>query len=119
MMRFPMIQAIYRKEMLDMFRDRRTMISMLVVPVVVLPLVFSLMMRFTSRMEANAEVEAQSLGIAARVTTPSVREALEKSGFPLKEKDDLRAAVEKKEVAAAVEERAGLIEIFVDNSNPT
>ncbi len=33
----PCIQAIYRKEMLDLLRDRRTMISMVVVPVVVFP----------------------------------------------------------------------------------
>ena len=118
-MRFPMIQAIYRKEMLDMFRDRRTMISMLVIPVLVLPLAFSLMVRFTTRVEENAANEARTLGIAARVTTPSVREALVNTGLPLKEKDDLRSAVEKKEVSAAVDEREGLIEIYVDNSNPT
>ena len=118
-MRFPMIQAIYQKEMLDMFRDRRTMISMLVVPIVVLPLVFALMVRFTSRVEENAETEARTLGIAARVTTPSVREALEKAGYPIREKESLRTAVEKKEVSAAVEERKGVIEIYVDSSNPT
>jgi len=118
-MRFPIIQAIYRKELLDMFRDRRTMISMLVVPLVVFPLVISVMMRFASRMEENAETEARTLGIAAHVTTPSVREAIEKAGLPLKDKDDLRSAVEKKEVAAAVTETPGLIEILVDNSNPT
>ena len=36
-MRLPIIQTIFRKEMLDMFRDRRTMISMLVVPLLVYP----------------------------------------------------------------------------------
>src|SRR5579883_433274 len=118
-MRFPLIRAIYRKELLDMFRDRRTMISMLVVPLLVFPLVISVMMRFASRVEDSAEAEAKNLGIAARGTTPSVREALEKLGVPVKEKDDLRAAVEKKEVVAAVEERGQLIEIFVDSSNPT
>jgi sodium transport system permease protein len=118
-MRFPMIQAIYKKEMLDIFRDRRTLISMLVVPLVVFPLVISLMVRFTSKMQADAEVEARTLGIAARVQTSSVREALEKTGLPIKEKDDLRAAVEKKEVSAAVQEADGKIEIFVDGSNPT
>ncbi len=118
-MRFPMIQAIYRKEMLDMFRDRRTMISMLVVPLIVFPLVISVMMRFASKLEQDAETEARTIGIAVRVTTPSVREAIEKSGYPIKEKDDLRSAIEKKEVAAAVEETPEKIEIFVDSSNPT
>jgi sodium transport system permease protein len=118
-MRFPIIQAIYHKEILDMFRDRRTMISMLVIPLLVFPLVVTLMMRFASRMEENAEADARKLGIAVQVTTPSVREALEKIGFPLKENADLRGAVEKKEAAAGVEERGGEIEILADNSNPT
>jgi sodium transport system permease protein len=114
-----MIKTIYRKEMLDMLRDRRTMISMVAVPLVVFPLVISVMLRFSSRLEQNAETEARSMGIAARVTTPSVREALEKTGLAIKEKDDLRAAVEKKESAASVEEKSGVIEIYVDSSNPT
>jgi sodium transport system permease protein len=118
-MRFSMITTIYRKEMLDMLRDRRTMISMVVVPLVVFPLVISVMLRFSSRLEQNAETEARSMGIAARVTTPSVREALEKTGLAVKDKEDLRAAVEKKEVAASVEEKPGVIEIYVDSSNPT
>ena len=40
-MRFSIIQAIYHKEMLDMLRDRRTMISMVVVPLVVFPLLIA------------------------------------------------------------------------------
>ena len=54
-MRFPMIQAIYQKELLDLVRDRRTLISMVVVPVVVLPLIFSLTTRITGKMQQNAE----------------------------------------------------------------
>ncbi len=118
-MRFSIIRTIYRKEMLDMFRDRRTMISMLVVPLLVFPLVISAMTRVMSKMQENAETDARTMGMAVRVATPAIREALEKSGFPIKDKDDLRAAVEKKETAVAVEERGEVIEIFVDNSNPT
>src|SRR5262249_58906155 len=69
-----------------------------------------------------AEAEARTMGIAARVTTPSVREALEKIGLPVKERADLRSAVEKKETAAAVEEVPStppLLQIYVDGSNPT
>ena len=121
-MRFSMIQAIYQKELLDLVRDRRTLISMVVVPVVVLPLIFQLATRVTSRMEQNAEQEAKTMGIAARVSTPSIREALEKTGLQMSEKDDLKAAVENKTSAAAVEEIPGTppqIVIYVDSSNPT
>lgn len=121
-MRFPILQAIYRKEMLDLLRDRRTLISMVVVPLVVFPLLFRVAIELTSRLEAQSEAEAKSLGIAVRVTTPSLLGALEKIGYPLFERDDLRSAVEKKSVAAAVEEIPGnppQIQIFVDSSNPT
>jgi sodium transport system permease protein len=121
-MRLPMIQAIYQKELLDLVRDRRTLISMVVVPVVILPLIFNLATRFAGRMEQNAEQEAKTMGIAVRVSTPSIREALEKTGLQLSEKDDLKAAVESKTSAAAVEELPGTppqIEIYVDSSNPT
>ena len=116
-----MIKAIYQKELLDLVRDRRTLISMVVIPVIVLPLIFSLATRVSSRMEQNAEQEAKTMGIAARVSTPSIREALEKTGLQVSEKDDLKAAVENKTSAAAVEEIPGTpprIGIYVDSSNP-
>jgi sodium transport system permease protein len=121
-MRLPLIQAIYQKEMLDLVRDRRTLISMIIVPVLVIPLILNVTTRLTSRMEQNAEAEAKTMGIAARVTTPSIREALDKTGFQVSEKDDLKAAVESKTSAAAVEEMPGTppeIRIYVDGSNPT
>jgi sodium transport system permease protein len=62
------------------------------------------------------------MGIATRVSTPSIREALEKTGLQMTEKDDLKAAVESKTSAAAVEEMPGTppqIQIYVDSSNPT
>ncbi len=121
-MRFNVIQAIYRKEMLDLLRDRRTLISMLVVPLVVFPLIMQVALRLTSRIEERSEIEAKTLGIAAHVSTPAVRDALAKIGLPIIDRDDLPSSVEKKAVAAAVEEIPGTptqMHIYVDGSNPT
>jgi sodium transport system permease protein len=121
-MRFSIIEAIYQKEVLDLLRDRRTMISMVVVPVIVFPLIMQVMLRVTSRIEERSEEEAKTLGIAARVSTPALRDALFKLGIPVVERDDLPSSVEKKSVAAAVEEIPGTpaqIRIYVDSSNPT
>jgi len=121
-MRFSIIQAIYRKEVLDLLRDRRTLISMLVVPLVVFPLIMQVALRLTSRIEERSQEEAKTLGIAAHVSTPEVREALVKMGIPIVDRDDLPSSVEKKSVAAAVEEIPGTptqIRIYVDSSNPT
>jgi sodium transport system permease protein len=121
-MRFSIIQAIYRKEMTDLLRDRRTLISMLVVPLVVFPLIMQVALRLTSRIEERSEEEMKTLGVAARVTNPEVRAALAKMGIPILERDDLPGSVEKKSVAAAVEEIPGppmQIHIYMDASNPT
>jgi sodium transport system permease protein len=121
-MRFPLIKAIYLREMLDMFRDRRTMISMVAVPVLVFPLLFKVMTKVTGDIEKNAAAEAKTLGIVVHAQTPGVKEALEKLGLPIGEKDDVRSAIEKKEIAAALEEVSGTppqLRIYVDSSNPT
>jgi len=121
-MRFPILQAIFRREMLDMFRDRRTMISMVAVPLLVIPLMLTVMTKVISRVEKKAEEEAKTLAIAVHVTTPSVRAAIEKLGLKLNERDDFKAAIEKKELGAAVQETSGTppqLLIFVDRSNPT
>jgi sodium transport system permease protein len=121
-MRFPLIQAIYLREMLDMFRDRRTMISMVAVPVLVFPLLFRIMTKVTGDIEKNAMAEARTLGIVVHAQMPGVQAALVKLGMPVVEKDDVRSAIEKKEIAAAVEEVPGAppqLRIYVDSSNPT
>ena len=120
-MRLPILKTIYQKEMLDMLRDRRTMISMVVVPLVVFPAVIAITTRVASKVEQDAAQEAKTMGIAIRVHTPGMREALEKTGYRIRDEDDLKGAVEKKEIAAAVEELAGAtpdLEIYVDSSNP-
>jgi sodium transport system permease protein len=121
-MRFSIIEGIYRKEVLDLLRDRRTMISMVVVPVIVFPLIMQVMLRVTARMEERSEEELKTLGIAVRGVAPDVHEALSRMGVPMVERDDLSSEVEKKSVAAAVEEVPGTpeqIRIYVDASNPT
>ena len=96
--------AVYQKELLEIFRDKRTMISMVVVPLVAIPLMFNLINRFMSSREKEAEGESMTVGVLGADKIPTVVEALKAAGFQPVVKDDLRAAVEKKDVAAAVEE---------------
>jgi sodium transport system permease protein len=121
-MRFSILKAIYHKEMLDMIRDRRTLISMVAVPLIVMPLLLNVGMRVVSRTQQNAENEAKSMAVAIHATNPAIREALEKAQIQIIEKDDLKDAVLKKTAAAAVEEIPGTpveVQIYADNSNPT
>jgi sodium transport system permease protein len=121
-MRLSIVNAIYRKEMLDLVRDRRTLISMVAVPVLVIPLLLNVSTRLMSRIQEKSEEEAKSMAVAVRMTTPALREALEKAQIQIVEKDDLKDAVLTKTAAAGVEEIAGTpveVRIYADNSNPT
>lgn len=123
-MRLSYIIAIYRKEMLDLVRDRRTMISMVIVPLFVFPLIMMIATRVVGSIEEKAEREAKTMSVGVKVTTPVVRQALQAAELRIVDKEDIRSAVEKKAVVAGVEEapRAGKspeMQVFSDNSNPT
>jgi len=91
------------------------------VPLLVFPLLISGMTRLLPKLQQRAEEDLESMGIAARVSNPAVREAVGKLGLKLVETDDLKAAVQKKTVAAAleeVEETPPRFLIYVDESAP-
>jgi len=120
-MNLRMVSTIYGKEMLDMFRDKRSLISMIVVPVIAMPAIFAVVHYFTESLGKKALQESARIGITARVSQPGVRDALKITGFELVPQPDARAAVENKTVAAAVDEEAGAdgsrqILIFVDKT---
>jgi sodium transport system permease protein len=120
-MNLHIVKTIYGKEMLDMFRDRRALISMIVVPVVAMPAIFSVMHYFTENLGKKAQEESARIGISARVAQPSVRDALKNAGFELVPEPDARGAVETKAVAASLDEErspAGedQLVIFVDKT---
>ena len=98
------ILTIYHKEMLELTRDRRTLISMIALPVFAIPVLFMVMFHFVSSREKTAENEALKVAVAANVKTAGLMERLRGAGFELVTPADLRAAVEKKDAAAALEE---------------
>jgi sodium transport system permease protein len=122
-MQLSMIAAVFRKEMTDLLRDRRTLISMVAIPVLVMPLLMIVMTRVMANLQKQAEQEAKSMAVAIRVSTPAAREAIEKIGYRVVEKPDLRVAVQNKEVSAGVEEARvqGLpaFNVYADESNQT
>jgi sodium transport system permease protein len=116
------VKTIFQRELLDLVRDRRALISMVAVPLIVFPLLISLMTRIIPRMQEKSEEEAKSASVAVRLATPSLRQALDQSGLKLVEPEDLKAAVMSKSASAAVEETPGppaAVHIYVDNSNQT
>ena len=54
-MRSKAIKNLYKKEMLDVLRDKKTVLMMLVVPLVLYPLMFILGMQVMSRVSTDME----------------------------------------------------------------
>jgi sodium transport system permease protein len=105
-MRASMAATVCRKELLDTIRDRRTLISMVVVPLVAMPLLFLAMSKFAGMMEKKASDEAGTVAVRNAGRLPGLLNALALANLKTSSKSDLKAAVEKKEVAAAVEPAA-------------
>src|ERR1700736_2482881 len=66
------VRLIARKELLDLLRDRRTIITALVIPLVSFPLLFSVIGYFASPVSNPSQIVIQNLdgtgGLAANVT---------------------------------------------------
>jgi sodium transport system permease protein len=106
-MNFRIVRTIYAKEMLDMLRDRRALISMIVVPIVAIPGIFTVMHYFTENLGKKAQEESARIGASAKINQPAIREALKNAGFDLVPVSNPRTAVESKSVAAALDEDRG------------
>src|SRR5215469_7371360 len=117
------VTTVYRKELLELVRDRRTVISMVVVPIIAMPLLFSVLNHFMSSNEKQADAESTTIAVSGPIAMPGLEAALKKAGFELKNAVDLRAAVSNKDAAAAIEETRSEtgepgIRIYNDDSRP-
>ena len=79
------ILTIYRKELKEVLRDRKTLIFMIVLPTVVLPMLFYFMFKFIGEKEAEARSETIELAIINSEVIPELTELFkaEDSGFSL------------------------------------
>ena len=122
-MRFHILQTIYRKEMLELFRDRRSLISMIALPMLMIPLLMVVGTRVMSAIEAKSKADPKAKMVAVNVRNPSMIAALRNAGFTVFQRKDVRAAVENKDVMSGVEEVQGAasvqLRLLSDNSNPT
>jgi sodium transport system permease protein len=102
-MRPSSIAAIYRKEMLDTIRDPRALISIVLVPLLAMPVIFLVLNRFLSSTGKKADEETATISVQNAGRLPGLLNALAGTRFKLAPSSDLKAAVEKKEIAAGVE----------------
>jgi sodium transport system permease protein len=97
------IKFIYLKEMLDLLRDRRALISMVIVPLVVWPLISTGVSFFFSRSAKRAQEKQFQLALKQDVSLEGIAGVLELAGFQVQRSDDPRRAVENKATDLGVE----------------
>ncbi|MCS6775856.1 MAG: ABC transporter permease, partial [Chthonomonadaceae bacterium] len=68
--RISLAYLIFRKEFLEIFRDRRTLMSVVIGPLVLTPMLFALMGPFIERMRQKAEKEQVRVGVVGSEQAP-------------------------------------------------
>ena len=80
------IIAIFRKELTDVLRDRRTLFFMIVMPVIVMPLIFIGALKFQQYQRKKSEEKILNIAIINETSDTQIREyLLEQKGVELVE----------------------------------
>jgi len=96
---------VYRKELLDIVRDRRTLISMLVVPLFAMPAIIFGMGELTMRMVEKAATDRATVMILGAENAPTVVERLRSNARIeiIEPSDDFKELISSKKLRAAIE----------------
>lgn len=97
------IKIIYKKELLDTIRDRRTIISMIVVPIVLFPLLTVGFSSFTASMVEKSAAEIHKIAVSGREYSPELYAAIDSSKeLEIVAADSLEKAINDKTIRAAL-----------------
>jgi len=110
---------VYRKELRDMLRDKRTIRSMIIIPVVAFPLLFLLMGYAMAHFAGQAEKEIASIMVEGGSDSPKIMKALQNfaSVKIVPYKDDAKQEVSDKTIRALVQIPKGF-DASVANGHP-
>jgi sodium transport system permease protein len=99
------ISIVYRKELIDSLRDRRTLISMIVVPLLLMPLLTIGLGVLSAKMVGEAKEEVPRVMILGGEDSPKVKAELEKleKVLVVPAKPDYAEEISSKQIRAAVE----------------
>jgi sodium transport system permease protein len=97
------IKFIYFKEILDLVRDRRALISIVMVPLVVWPAISTGMSFFFSRSAKRAQQQQFRLALKEDISLAGVAGSLDHAGFRIQRSEDPRHDVENKVTDMGVE----------------
>lgn len=120
-MNFAAISVVYRKELREWLRDRRTLISTVLVPLLAFPLLIVGMIGIVSVMVGKMEKEVPKVMILGGEDSPELRERLHKLDkleiVPYA--DNWKDQISNKEIRAAVEIPKGFQASLAEGTAPT
>ena len=100
------VGTIYRKEMREVLRDRRTLVFMIVFPLLLIPLLLSLVTELVSSAVEKAEAETVRYALYDGERLPGLAEALTQDpGFEAVEgvaREDIKAAIRDERLTMAL-----------------
>lgn len=103
-MNFKKVKIIYFKEMLETLRDRRTLISTILIPIILFPVLMFGMSAVVVTMMRKTEAEATRIAVIGEEHARSFLSILlEGEDFEKTEVEDFKLALKEKEIHAAVE----------------
>ncbi|MDZ4798142.1 MAG: ABC transporter permease [Bryobacteraceae bacterium] len=102
-MNFPTLRVLFRKEMLDLLRDRRTLISLVIAPMLVGPAIMTVMNYYIRRSEQQAKVERYKVGLNEGVRISGLRDALNGAGLEVSDEAAPRQAVVDKKITFGID----------------
>lgn len=124
------IMTVYRKEILEVSRDRKTLLFMMVLPLVLIPLLLQVMVDFVADAEKKAATETLTYAVFGEDQLPGLTDALAGAeGYErvaLDSPDDIEVALEDERIKLALVVPAGvgeseqaIVELHYDNASTT
>jgi sodium transport system permease protein len=96
------ILTIYRKELREALRDRRTLLSMIVIPSLIIPLLTFVVGRVGLRVVSQAREEVPAIAVLGGEDSPGVAERLRGARFRIEPSEGWRGRIADKTLRAAV-----------------
>lgn len=98
------VKIIYHKEMLDTLRDRRTLYSMILIPIILFPILMFGMSAVMVMMVKKTEAEITKIVIIGKEFAPDFVSLIDTAkAFEIVEESDFESALKEKRISAALE----------------
>ncbi|HET8546428.1 MAG TPA: ABC transporter permease [Bryobacteraceae bacterium] len=120
-MNFRNVVLLYRKELTDLLRDRRTVFTMMILPILIMPVSITGTRYVFERSRKDARAQKFRIAVKETAAASEIGAGLRGAGFEIIPVQDVRAAAEGKKADAGLEITPGSgatsVKIYADQSD--